>query len=357
MLMSVVERINTVFNNNDFLMSALDGKNKFDEDRLYHLLTITLTYFLATYDTRTFYSAEEVEEEYKRINSKYLTPEEVESIIARGFLTHSFNTSERKFIEKYGFDYWAKITAEERMELIEIRHILGILEQELGKNKYLSYREQDKDIALVEQEVYMTVPGTKTIHYAKNAPERLYHGPMGEYWRFDFPMVVGESKKDYFMRILRYRIENCTYNVDQDELADLAEKIIEYYVGHSSSIAFINFLDMLDKPVYTISYGMYGENCLRDYHNALLNSRYKVEHIFSHQRNDRPESFEIGNLVTLAKHIPKDLSFVSFPDVYALKQQYLKSVGVPDGVPVSYTNCTRISSLRDYPQNIQKLYR
>ena len=76
---------------------------------LYHLLTITLTYFLATYDTRTFCSAAEVEAEYKRINSKYLTTEEVENIIVKGFLTHSFNTSERKYIEKHGFDYWSKL--------------------------------------------------------------------------------------------------------------------------------------------------------------------------------------------------------------------------------------------------------
>ena len=355
--MSVVERIDKVFNDNEFLISAAYGQKKFDEDRLYHILAITLNYFLATYDSRTEFDAASIEKEYQKINSKYLTTEEVKSLIARSFLTHSFNAVERKYIEVYGFDYWNKISDKDRSELIEIRTIFNTLEYELGKNPYVTFREKDKNIDIVTQEVYMTVPGTKTIHYAKNAPERLYFGPMGQYWYIDFPMVAGESKKEYMMRVLRYRIENCTYKADQDELLDLAEKIIEYYTKYSSSIAFINFMDMLEKPVYTISYGMYGETNIRDYYNALLESRFKVEHIFSHQRNDRPESFEIGNLVTLAKYIPTDLSFANFPDVYSLKQQYLKEKGIEDGVPVSYKNCVRVDSMKDYPDMIKKYYR
>lgn len=355
--MCVVDRIDKVFNNNEFLMSAANGKRKFDEDRLYYILAITLNYFLATNDTRTNFDVNGIEKEYKRINVKYLTTKEVEDIITRGFLTHSFNAAERKYIEVYGFDYWDKISEEERKKLTEIRNIFSTLEHELGKNPYVTFREKDKGIDIVRQEVYMTVPGTKTIHYAKNAPERLYFGPLGNYWYIDFPMVVGESKKEYLMRILKYRIENCTYNADQEELVELAEKVIDYYAKHSSSIAFINFMDMLDKPVYTISYGMYGETCLKDYYRSLMESRYKVEHIFSHQRNDRPESYEIGNLVTLAKYIPTDLSFANFPDVYSLKQQYLKDMGISEGVPVTYKNCVRIESMKDYPDNIRKYYR
>lgn len=355
--MSVVERIDTVFNNDDFLLSAADANKKFDEDRLYYILAITLNYFLATYDTRTKFDADSIEKEYKKLNSKYLTKEEVESIITRGFLTHSFNACERKYIETYGFDYWNKISEEDRCELAEIRNIFNTLEHELGKNPYVTFREKDKGIDIVSQEVYMTVPGTKTIHYAKNAPERLYFGPMGQYWYIDFPMVVGESKKEYLMRVLKYRIENCTYKVDQEELIELAEKIIDYYTQYSSCIAFINFMDMLEKPVYAISYGMYGDTNLKDYYRALLDSRYKVEHIFSHQRNDRPESFEIGNLVTLAKYIPTDLSFANFPDVYSLKQQYLKERGIEAGVPVSYKTCVRVDSMKDYPDMIRKYYR
>lgn len=355
--MSVVERIDTVFNNDDFLLSAADVNKKFDEDRLYYILAITLNYFLATRDTRTNFDVSGLEAEYGRINSRYLTTEEVEEIIMKGFLTHSFNAAERKYIEVYGFDYWNKISEKERIDLVSIRNMLNTLEDELGKNRYLMFRQSDNDKEIVNQEVYMTIPGTKTIHYAKNAPERFFFGPLGDYWYIDFPMVVGESKKDYLMRILKYRIEYCTYKADKEELLDLADKVIDYYIKYGSSIAFINFMDMIDKPVYAISYGMYEENCLKNYRDAMLQSRYKIEHIFTHQRNDRPEAYETGNLVTLAKYIPSNLSFASFPDIYSLKQQFLKDSGISEGVPVTYKNCIRLSSMNDYPKNIQKYYR
>ena len=97
--MGVVKSIDTVFNNNEFLMTAAAGLNKFDEDRLYRILTITLNYFLATHDTRTNFGVSDIEEEYQKINNRYLTNEQVEQFIINSFLTHSFNASESSLRE------------------------------------------------------------------------------------------------------------------------------------------------------------------------------------------------------------------------------------------------------------------
>lgn len=354
--MSVVDRIDTVFNDNDFLMSAAEGSTKFDEDRLYKMLTITLNYFLATRDRCTRFTVSEMESGYERLNSRLLTDEQLENIITNGYLTHSFNTAERKYIERYGFDYWNKISSRERKELAIIRRDLGILESELGKSLFLSFRESDNDKKIVEQEVFMTFPGSKTIHYAKNTPERFYLGPVGRYSFFDFPMLVGESQKEYLMRILKYRIEHHTYNVDQDELVELAERVVDYYTKKSSSISFIKIAEMLDKPVYSINFGLGGEDNLRNFCHSILEGRNKVEAVFTHQRNDSPEAYETGNLVTLAKFLPTDLSFANFPNVYALKQQYLRDKGVDEGVPVIYKDCTRVKTMSKYPYDIRKYY-
>lgn len=353
--MSVFDRIDSVFNNQDFLMSAA-VTNKFDSDRLYSILTITLNYFLATRDTSTSFSVEEIESSYKKLNERCLTCDTLENIVTNGFLTHSFNAVERKLVERYGFDYMQKISPEKREELEKIYADLRILEHELGKSKFLTYREKDNGRSIAEQEVFLTFPGSKTIYYAKNAPERFYLGPVGRFSFSDFPMMVGESQKDYLMRILKYRIEYHTYNVDQDELCLLAEKVVEYYIKEGSCISFVGISEIIENPIYTVQYGMGGDDSLKKFCKAMLEGRYMAEHVFTHQKNDRYEAMDVGNLVTLARYIPQDLSFVNFPDVYSLKQQYLNSIGLDKGVPVSYDNCLRIVSMDDYPDDIKKYY-
>ena len=354
----VVERIDSVFNNNDFLMSAADGKSKFDDERLYRILTITLNYFLTTRDNCTRFSVGDMESCYQRLNAKFLTDEQLDNIITNGYLTHSFNAIERKYIERYGFDYITKLSSKERKELESIRADLRTLESELGRSLYLRYRQMENEPSIVEQEVFMTFPGSKSIHYAKNAPERFYLGPVGRYSFYDFPMLVGESQKDYLMRILKYRIEHHTYNVDQDELASLAERIVEYYTKKGSCISFIGISDIIDKPIYTIHYGMCGEDNLRNFCSSIFECRNKAEYIFTHKRNDCSETMDIGNLVTLSSSIPQDsIAIAGFPNIFELKQQYLKDAGVSKGVPVRYKDCTRIDSMSDYPDAIKKYYR
>lgn len=355
----VVDTINKVFNDENYLLSILDSKRYFDDDNLYEVLAITLNYYLLTHDKIVNYSGDEIQDKYRKINSYPLNDEQIKNIINLGYLTHSFCGVEKEYIEKYGFDYWDKISESKRKQLEFIRNGLCTLEKELGKSEFVTFREEKNPIDIVEKEVYMTVPGTKTIYYSQNAPERFLLGPIG-CDSFDyFPMVVGESKKDYLMRILKYRIEKLTYNVDQDELLAIADRIVDYYTKEKNCISFINIKDIIDIPVYTVNYGNGNEETLRKYCRLVKFGHLYAENALTNKKGDEyEEPYDVGNLVTLSNFIPKTaLSFASFPDTYNLKQLYLKQKGIKDGVPVTYYKCQELESNNDLPEEIKKLYK
>lgn len=160
-------------------------------------------------------------------------------------------------------------------------------------------------------------------------------------------------ERDYLMRILRYRIETMTNNVDQEELAWLAERVVEYYTKKGTCIAFIAIRDIIDKAVYAVQCGMCGEDCLRKFCTIMSKPEKRESPIFTNREKDIQEVMHSGNFVTLSS----SLAFANFPNVYNLKQQYLESMGVSNGTLVHYKDCTAVTTMRDYPSVIQKYYK
>lgn len=355
----IIETIDSIFNDENFLLSALDDKKIFDINNLYQVLTMVLDYCIATRDTKTNLTIKEVKDNFTKLNDHYLTKEEFDNIITNGFLTHSFCGNECQYVSEHGFDYWDKITQEEKRNLQHIRNGLKRLEYEVGKNPFLTFREEDNLPEIVDKEVFMTFPGTKTIHYSKHAPERFYYGPVGRSCLENFPMIVGESKKDYLMRILKYRIENFTFNVEQEELLEVAERVIDYYIDKNTTIAFIDIQDIIDKPIYTVFYENENADNLKKFCATIELGKFSANQVFTHFPNDASEGFyDIGNLVTLSTNIPiTSLSFASFPDIYDLKQKYLKQKGINEGTPVIYETCKELKKIRKLPDKIRRLYK
>lgn len=355
----VITTINSIFNDENFLLTAAISKKGFDNDQLCEILTIVLNYYITTRDTSQNITVEELKDNYQKLNNHHLTEQQLDNIITNGFLTHSFCGVERKYISKYGFDYWDKISESERMKLLHIRNCLKRLEYEVGKNPYLTYRESDNLPEIVEKEVFMTFPGSKTIHYSQYAPERLYLGPIGMSSFSNFPMIAGESKKDYLTRILKYKIETCTYNIDQDELLEVAKSVIDYYTQKQNCISFINIKDIINKPIYTIFYENGDDDHLKKYCKAISSNIFYAHQVFTKFPNDRAEGLlDIGNLVILSTDIPVDsLSFADFPNLYDLKQKYLKQKGISEGTLIEYETCQEIKETSDLPKQIKKLYK
>jgi len=358
---SVVEQINRKFTDSDFLMNIIDSSKKFNREHLYEILAVTLNYFLATRDNRPNLTLRDIKSAYNDLNDNFLTREQIDNIITNGYLTHSFNAIERKYIEKYGFDYLSKISQKDRDYIESIWSDLRFLEQELGKSFFVGFREDGNPLEIVNKEVFMTFPGTKTIYYAENAPERFYFGPLGlgrVIFYSTFPMVVGESRRDYLIRVLKWRIKYCTYNTDQEELFEVAMRVLDYYTKENGCISFIKIKEIIDKPVYTTSYGLEGKDKLKNFCESIERHRFCAKQIFTHQKKDFAEYSGIGDLVTLSTNIPQSaIEFSAFPDTYDLCQKYLKQTGMEDGTLVDYDTCEKIESMSNYSDDIKKLYK
>lgn len=355
----VIKTIESVFNNENYLLSILDSGNYFDEEHLFNTLSLTLEYYLATRDKNTNPNEEMIRTSFDKLNRGVMTKRQIDNIVNHGFLTHSFNGIEREYIEKYGFDYWDKITRQEQLKILHIRNGLRRLEYEVGKSLFLTYRQEENKQEIVDKELFISVPGTKTIYYARHTPERLYLGPIGKDSLDNFPMIVGESKKDYLMRILKYQIDHRTRNVELYELYDVADTVLDYYTEKTACISFIDIPKMLDKPIYSQYYGEGDGNNLINYYNLMNSGRIHLCNAFTKETDDSYETpYDMGNWVTLTSDVPYDsLSFANFPDLFNLKQLYLKEKGVPVGTPVEYYTCKEISPYDYYPESIKRLYK
>lgn len=205
----------------------------------------------------------------------------------------------------------------------------------------------------------MTFPGAKTIHYSIFTPERLYQGPINSYLFKDFPIVIGETKKDYLMRIIKYRMKNSTNKrISDEEILILADIILDYYSKNNPCIAFIDINNIKNIPTYEEMYNYRRSDAFYEFYNAMLLNEYELKYVFLTELCDQIEMFNRGNYVTLSSFINKEsISLVDFPDWYNLRQAFLKRVGIPDGTLVSYSDCSKLNSLDEISDDIKVLYR
>lgn len=356
---SIIQSIETKLNDDDFLLSILDEHHHFDGEYLNNMLALTLDYYILTRNEDISLSINEIKREFDLKNRSVMTQKDLENAIDLGYLTHSFNGMEQEYIAKYGFDYFPKLPQDEQRKVLRVRLGLKKLESEIGKNIFLIYREEENENRVVEKELFLTLPGTKTVHYCSMAPERFYLGPLGRDSFSYFPVVVGESKTDYVKRILRYRIENMTYKIEPQRLIDIADNVADFYTQKGPSISFIPIKDLIDKPVYANHYGQGDGLNLKRFYDLMQTRRFYPVHAFTTLPADEYEPQEDkGNLVVQANDIKvSNLKFSKFPDQYDIRQKYLLSKGTPKGTLIDYYSCKEIDFKHDVPSNVKTYYK
>lgn len=356
---SVIKTIDTVLNDKNYLLSILDERQSFNEEHLFEMLALTIDYYILTRYSNFNLSPQEIRNDFEALNRRVMTNSQIKNVIDHGYLTHAFNGIEKEYVEKYGFDYFDKLPEEEQRKFLRIRLGLKKLESEIGKNLFQTYREEENDMTIVDKELFVSIPGTKSVFYAKDTPERFYFGPVGRDSFAYFPMIIGESKSDYLKRILTYRIENMTYKIEPQRLIDIADGLVDYYTKEPSMLAFIPIETVIDKPVYSNFYGQGDGGNLKRFCEMMKNGRYYPCHAFTTLLDDEYENPEDkGNLVLLSTDVkPEDISFSRFPDIYNLKQTYLKEKGLKDGTLVDYYSCKEIEKDYYIPSTIKRYYK
>ena len=323
----IFKTLNNIFTDEEFLLENGSNRYGFFFSTLMDHLNTVLCYYIATRDSRVL-TLQEIEQNYFSIKNKVPSQEHLNNILRDGYLTHSFPGVEKKYVQEYGFDYFDKLPLDKKSRLQIIRNQLVNLEDNLKRCRFFSYRMSRNSQDIIDKELFMTFPGKKTIHYSVFAPERLYNGPINFELFEDFPIVVGESKKEYLMRVVKYQMKKCKdKKISDEEIICLANCVLDYYCNDNPCISFIKINDIKDIPIfngiYNVGYGYsfdYKEFC-----NEVILRKFDLRDIFTTYMGVQPEVHDVGDLVTLSSFIDKDsISLVDFPDWYNLRQTFLK---------------------------------
>lgn len=266
-----------------------------------------------------------------------------DNVITNGYFTHSFNGYMLEHYKKHGIG--SKLNDE------ELTKNFKILEKYIGVSNYVA--RYAKKIP----EFYITSPGNNSIYYAlMQSPERLWHGPLSQ--RDDeSPIlpVVGETRSQYAMRIVKDKIIKQNLNLEEaEQVLKAARIVIDKLCTSNPIVAFIPTKLLMDSYVMKsgILYKNLGNMNEMDYvrQNGKLLSKYlqdqsyydaptkKVDTTFFCKNFggdwDRSELDDISVLGTI---IPfNKIQTIQFDDSFTVCQRILKHWGVEDGIPFDF---------------------
>lgn len=251
-----------------------------------------------------------------------------------GFLTHAFNGFEKKYIEKYGFDYIDKIDSKEREDVEILKTSVNMLGSTLGVNEYLLDQTAYMDKNERSNPVYVSAPGYLTIQYAmKQSPEKFFNGPAK---KLQGTMIVGEKKEDFIERFLisKFKEKGLSPYLKDINIA------INNLCTKKPCIAFFDISKLKKIPVSPVAFNRNGTNSLEEYIKQIdidyINDFFSSS-IFQESKHSVKKQIAFSDLATLARFIPNDaIQIISIPDIFELKQRLAQKKGFEVGDKVDY---------------------
>lgn len=305
-----------------------------------------IEYYISTgYDK--ILSSEQVDEEFQNHANHLPTLGNFDNcfdnVITNGYFTHSFNG--------YMLEHYKKNGIGAKLEDDELTENFKILEKYIGVSNYVGR------YAKTIPEFYITSPGNNSIYYAlMQSPERLWHGPLSQN-DDESPVlpIVGETKSQYAMRIVKDKIVKHNLNLDEAEQVLKAAKIvIEKLCTTNPMVAFIPAKLLMNSYVLKsgIFYKSLGDINEMDYvkqkgktlSEYLQDQSYydadtkQVDTTFfcKHFGGDWDKS-ELDDVSVLGTIIPFDkIQTIQFEDSFSVCQRILKYWRVKEGTPFNF---------------------
>lgn len=336
MELNIEEILGKVMNDRKFIESTFENKegqilfSKIFRVAIIEKLATVLNYYLISDDNTTDYTFDDILKKYQNLIAG-IDENKLKQIIESGYFTHSFNGSEKKYIEKYGFDYISKLNDEELKELNEMRKRLDYLSKKYGENYYIEEarflrwkRNIDEPSS---EEFFFCTPGRDSIQYAlEQSPERLFNGILRKNRE---PMIVEESKKNYLIRCLKKKVNPEDYAI--------VEQVINDYCSDSTYIALLDYEKMKNIPTSVTVFDKNSSHSVEEIVERL--EPMGVSDYFP-TRAQRPSmeflkkhgSSYLSNMVTLVEFIPKaEYPMIRMPDIYEIMQMYAREKGLQAG--------------------------
>ena len=324
---SFVKVINSLINRQGFYDDLLEISN-YNLQQFCVYFGQIIQYYIETRDTNISYPLIDILFKSEHLTFDVTLEEKYNNAIKNGFFTHSCAGVNEDIIIKSGLGTNVNYNDEMYKKLL-------FLEQETNSNIFFSNNDTYND------KLYFCAPGSKSIHYAMNfCPERLYIGLLKQNSDDILPVMVGESKTDYYKRVLFKKIKD---KDNYELLKNISEEVIDYYLMKPPIICFFPIFS--DR--YTISPYMeyFGIRRIDNFENYIAMNIINPSDFFTKESSIFPDLNHLDNLFMKNTIIPpEDIGIIQIPDHYDLIQLIAKKNGLKQGQYIDYYNGSELET-------------
>ncbi len=148
------------------------------------------------------------------------------NIMTNPILCHAFNGANLEKVVKYGLGSDKVIDEDIAKNINELESSFGTI-----KN-YYHFQLNSRN------EFYAGFPGFSEMEFAtKYSPERLFLGILNQDKNQELPMILGETKKGYYTRVIDHKIDLLECRIDKDKLKWLGHNIVNKFCTKRPIIA------------------------------------------------------------------------------------------------------------------------
>ena len=325
------EQIQELINDENFLKKLLEFSGN-DIDVLCTYLGDIMVYYALSNDPKLDYTVEELLNKRGEIDLY-----SVDEIKERGFFTHSCNGSMVEKIRTNGLG--SSLNGNEKLYTA-----LSNLEKKLNTTGTYTQQQSGK-----KDEVYFTSAGATSFGYACNfAPQRLFLGILRQEYDDNIPVEVGESKKDYYRRIICQKFGE---QLNDEVMTDI-DTVINGFFSDSNYIISFQANEVISSN--NIYMEVVGENN-RINLDEHIQTNCGYSSFFTSRLGSNSNSNNMDNLVMVDTVIPPEkLKFLRVPDRYDLIQLIALNKGLQQGEKLDYFTFDRVEREGEKPI-IQKL--
>lgn len=314
-------QIQKLINDKKFMKKLLEYSQN-DIDTLCWWLGNIMVYYALSNDHKLDYSIEEISNKIGDVGLY-----SVDEVKEKGFFTHSCNGCMIEQIKKNGLG--CPLNTND-----ELFSALSRLE-----DKFNTIGDYTKQQSGRKDEIYFTSAGATSFGYAINfAPERLFLGILKQERDRGIPVEVGESKKDYYRRVLYQKYGE---NLNDEAIADI-ETVLNGYFSDSNYIVSFNVKDVISSDNIYIETVIEYDKINLDEH---IQTNFLGNNFFTSDTGSNQNSNNMDNLVMINTIIPPEkLSFLRVPDRYDLIQLIAINKGLQNGEKLDYFTFDKIDN-------------
>ena len=300
--------------NENFILQLLEISAN-DIDVFCTMLGYIYTRFIVTREIRTDLQLEELLKDIPYVENYK------ERVIENGVFTHSCNGSMIDAIKQNGL-------GNKQNKNEQLWAALEFLEQKLGTTgNYTKYQTNRVD------EVYFSAPGATTFGYACHfAPERLFLGILEQTSENNIKVVMGETKKDYYRRVLYSK-----FDILEDETKKNIEIVLDGFFSKQNYVVSFPISSIINSP------NIYFEKVDEEHRISLKefidsNCAYQdYTNFFTTSVGSNSNPNNIDNFVMIDTVIPPEqLGIIAVPDYFDLIEYIAKNKNILPGEEFDY---------------------